>query len=63
VAQYPEMANKQEAEGYYLEMLNGLSGLQDDLDANWAPEEAKKLLSELIAVCRRDFEVRFLGDL
>jgi hypothetical protein len=43
-------------------MLNGLYGLQDDLDANSAPEEAKRLLSELIAVCRRDFEVRFLSD-
>ena len=56
------MANKQDAERYYALMLNALSGLQDDLDANWAPEEAKELLSELIAVCRRDYEVRFLDD-
>ena len=56
------MVSKQDAERYYSEMLNGLLGLQDDLDANMAPNEAKRLLSEAIAVCRRDFEVRFLGD-
>ena len=56
------MASKDQAERYYQEMLNGLAGLEDDLDANSAPDEAKKLLRDLIAICRRDFEARFLRD-
>jgi hypothetical protein len=56
------MVHNEQAGRYYREMLNGLFGLRDDLDSNGAPEEAKRLLEELIAVCRRDFEVRFLSD-
>jgi hypothetical protein len=56
------MENKHDAKQYYEEMLNGLFGLEDDLAANSAPAEAKKLLADLISVCRRDFEARFLGD-
>jgi hypothetical protein len=40
-------------------MLNAMEGLQDDLDANAAPETAKALLDELIEECRSDFRVRF----
>jgi hypothetical protein len=54
--------SKLDAKRYYQEMLNGRFGLEDDLAANSAPDEAKRLLAELISVCRRDFEVRFLGD-
>jgi hypothetical protein len=56
------MESQDDARRYYQEMLNGLFGLQDDLNANSAPAEAKRLLAELISVCRRDFELRFLGD-
>ena len=47
---------------YYLFLLSALRGLQDDLDANEAPEEAKELLRELTATCEEDFIFRF-GDL
>lgn len=51
---------KQEsARGFYLSMLNALSGLRDDLDANECPEEAKELLGKLIEVCEGDFAMKF----
>ena len=43
-------------------MLNSMSGLQDDFDANDAPEEARKLLDEMIEICRSDFRIRFGED-
>jgi len=56
------MASNDQAERYYQELLNALAGIENDLDANSAPDRARTLLRDLIAVCRRDFEVRFLGD-
>jgi hypothetical protein len=47
---------------YYLCLLNAVRGLEDDLDANQASDEAKRLLHELIAACEEDFIFRF-GDL
>lgn len=40
-------------------MLNSMYGLQDDLEANDAPEEAKVALKELIEICQSDFNIRF----
>jgi hypothetical protein len=51
--------DRETAQGYYLEMLNGLSGLLDDLGANNAPREAISLLHDVLILCRRDFEERF----
>ena len=36
---------------YYRSMLNAMYGLQDDLDSNFAPTEAKELLKALIDIC------------
>jgi len=52
---------------YYLCLLNGVRGLEDDLDANESSDEAKRILQELIAACERDFVSKFgplpsLGD-
>ncbi len=47
------------AKHYYAGMLNALAGLEDDLDANDAPAEAKSLLQDVLILCRRDFEQRF----
>lgn len=53
------MKDQQDEARYYRLMLNALAGLQDDLDANRAPDEAKELLSELLEVCRSEFRTRF----
>ena len=44
---------------YYQAMLNSLSGLQDDFDANQVPDEARALLDELIEICASDFRMKF----
>ena len=46
-------------EQYYDQLLSTLYGLKDDFDANLVPDEAKELLSEIIAICSSDFRVRF----
>jgi hypothetical protein len=56
------MISKRDGERHFSLMLSGALGFQDDLDANMVPEEAKQLPSEVMAICRRDFEGRFLGD-
>lgn len=43
-------------------MLNSMYGLQDDLDANFAPDEAKLVLSNLIDICEGDFAEKYGGD-
>lgn len=43
-------------------MIGALHGLQDDLDANLAPDEAKETLKELIEICESDFRIRFGDD-
>ncbi len=44
---------------HYLSMLTGLMALQDDLEANDAPDVAKGLLQGVIEECREDFAKRF----
>jgi hypothetical protein len=44
---------------YYMEMINALAGLEDDLDANSSPNEAKSKLREVIDICRKDYNDRF----
>jgi hypothetical protein len=44
---------------YYASMMNALCGLQDDLDTNRSPDEAKDLFNELIEVCRSDMNIQF----
>ena len=56
------MTTEEDAVRYYRGMLNALAGLEDDLDANSALEEAKDLLRELIETCRSDFRSRFQLD-
>ena len=53
------MKHHAEAESFYLSMLNALSGVQDDLDANEAPIEARELLRDVITLCRRDYDAKF----
>lgn len=53
------MAEGYSKKDYYFMMLNALSGLQDDLDANDAPQEAKEGLREVLQICREDFKARF----
>ncbi|WP_221234822.1 hypothetical protein [Sphingomonas aerophila] len=48
-----------EAQSFYASMLNAMAGLQDDLDANEAPQAAKDLLAEALEECRSDYRVRF----
>lgn len=50
--------NKDEIKGYYLAMLNGLRGLQDDLLVNGAPKEASEHLDEVLRICLADYENR-----
>jgi hypothetical protein len=45
-----------------MHMLNGLRGLQDDLNANSAPEEAKEMLNEVLEICLSDYRITF-GDI
>ena len=52
-------SDDKEKRKYYLSMLNILYGLQDDMDANSVPEEAKVLLAEVVEICQSDFRVRF----
>ena len=56
------MADREQAKRYYGEMLNALAGLEDDLDANSAPSEAKSLLHDVLILCRRDYDARFPED-
>jgi len=51
--------NNENRRNYYLSMLSALYGLQDDLDANHAPDEAKEMFAEIIEICRSDFNIRF----
>lgn len=44
---------------YYQEMINSLFGLEDDLCANQAPQEAIELMRRVIEICRQDFGSRF----
>jgi hypothetical protein len=44
-------------------MINAFYGLQDDLDSNLAPDEAKEVLRELIEICESDFRLRFGEEL
>lgn len=44
---------------YYQSMLNVMTGLEDDIDANGAPEEARVALRELIEICQSDYRIRF----
>lgn len=53
--------NTSDQRKYYLSMMNALYGIQDDLDANSSPDEAKHLLTEIIEICRSDFNIRFGG--
>lgn len=46
-------------ESYYSLMMNALSGLEDDLVANLAPQEARDYLRKTIEICWRDYEERF----
>lgn len=50
---------KDDLSGYYLGMIIALYGLQDDLDSNLAPDEAKETLKELIEICESDYRIRF----
>jgi hypothetical protein len=49
----------EEAASYYRSMLNALAGLEDDLDANDAPDDAKVYLRNALRVCRLDYARRF----
>lgn len=51
-----------EARAFYAVMLNVMAGLQDDLDANDAPQSAKDLLAEALEECWSDFRLRFKVD-
>ena len=44
---------------YYKSMLNAIAGLEDDIDANGAPEEALVALRELLEICQSDYRIRF----
>lgn len=44
---------------YYSMMLNSLSGIEDDLAANEAPQEAMELLRKVTEICSRDFRSKF----
>jgi hypothetical protein len=44
---------------YYLEMLNSLAGVENDLVANEAPFEASEALRVVIRLCTEDFKIRF----
>lgn len=41
---------------YYRSMINVMRGLIDDLNANYAPQEAVGLLFKLIEVCEGDYQ-------
>jgi len=53
---------KDQAQQFYASMLNVMAGLQDDLDANDAPQSAKDLLAEAIEECRSDYRLRFAQE-
>jgi hypothetical protein len=42
-------------------MLNGIAGLQDELNENEAPEEAIRLCAELFQICNDHFRSKY-GD-
>jgi len=48
-----------EKQSSYLAMLNGLTELAADFEANAVPQEAKAKLSSLLSVLRSDYKVRF----
>ena len=53
------MADREQMKRYYGAMLSALAGLEDDLDANLAPTEAKSLLHDVLILCQRDYDARF----
>ncbi len=53
------MRDANDASKFYRAMLSIMRGLDDDIDANDAPEEAKSLLRELIETCESDYRIRF----
>jgi hypothetical protein len=48
-----------EESDYYMRMINALSGLIDDMDANGAPQDAKSKLRDVIRICLSDYKSRF----
>jgi hypothetical protein len=48
-----------EKQSSYLAMLNGLTELAAELEANAVPQEAKAKLSDLLSVLRSDYKDRF----
>src|SRR5688500_304382 len=54
-------SSMEDDDGYYMLMINALSGLEDNLDANSAPEEAKRKLREVVDICWGDYKARFGG--
>jgi hypothetical protein len=46
-------------EEYYEMMLNALAGVEDDLLASSAPEEAVQHVREALRICRADFKRRY----
>jgi LmbE family N-acetylglucosaminyl deacetylase len=51
--------DREKARQYYGSMMSQLYGLQDDMDANRAPDEAKTMLAEIIEICRSDMVFQF----
>ena len=47
------------AREYYELMLNALAGLEDDLLANEAPEDAVDHILSALALCTKDFAEKF----
>jgi uncharacterized protein YeeX (DUF496 family) len=45
----------------YRSMINGLYGLLDDFEENDTPLSTREMLSEIIVICKSDFNDRF-GD-
>lgn len=44
---------------YYAMMLNSISGIEDDLGANQAPQRAIDLIRQVHEICSKDYRDRF----